>query len=101
MPASDFYRVIRSQIEHVVNSRNQRIIWLVIAQSFFFSGFAILVTGNPGAPDMKDKQHLLLMIFPAAALLTVIFTFIDVICSQRHVSDLCKIYEKKNVHEDM
>ncbi|MDB5226419.1 MAG: hypothetical protein JWN78_612 [Bacteroidota bacterium] len=101
MPASDLYKVIRGQIEHVVNSRNQRIIWLVIAQSFFFSGYAILITGNPNMPELKDRQHALLLIFPVSALFTVLFTFVDILFSMAHTNGLRKIYDKKKPAEDL
>jgi hypothetical protein len=35
---SDEYKVVRGQIEHVDNNLGQRVIWLVIAQSFFLAG---------------------------------------------------------------
>jgi hypothetical protein len=100
MEASDFYKVVRAQIEHVVNSRNQRIIWLVIAQSFFFSGLAILVTGNPATDGMKALQHMLMKVFPVAALLTVIFTYIDIVCSASHLRSLAKAYHSKAQEQD-
>jgi hypothetical protein len=99
-PASDKYKVIRGQIEHLNNSNNQRVVWLVIAQSFFFSGFSILTTGNPEAENMKNMQHLLLIIFPIASLFTVIFSYADMIGTLLYLHKLRVEYEKAAPPED-
>jgi hypothetical protein len=38
-----YYRIIRSQIEHEDNLINQRLSWFVAAQAFLFSAYAILL----------------------------------------------------------
>jgi hypothetical protein len=91
-PVSSLYTVIRGQIEHINNTLNQRIIWLVIAQSFFFNGFALLVTAKPPNPPLYEK---LLWIFPIAALLSVILTFVDVMGSLIYLRKLRKWYNSK------
>jgi hypothetical protein len=98
--ASDKYKVIRWQIEHLNNSNNQRVVWLVIAQSFFFSGFAILTTGNPEAENMKNMQHLLLLIFPIASLFTVILSYADIIGTVIYLRKLRIEFEKDQPAED-
>src|ERR1700712_2063321 len=92
--AADEYKVVRGQIEHVDNNLSQRVIWLVIAQSFFFSGYAVLINGKPALPELGVVHHILTDIFPIAALLTVLFTSIDVFNSLRYMRDLRKFYEK-------
>jgi hypothetical protein len=87
------YKIVRQQIEHIDNSLSQRVIWMVIAQSFFFSAFAILVTGKPLAPEIQSVYTVLLKVIPIAALLTVAFTFIDVIASVAYMKNLRKSYE--------
>lgn len=92
-PASEVYKIIRPQVEHVDNNLSQRVIWLVIAQSFFFSGYAILINGKPAKPELEPVHNSLLHILPVAALLTVIFTFIDVVTSIVYMKSLRKKYE--------
>lgn len=92
-PVSEIYKVIRGQVEHVDNNLGQRVIWLVIAQSFFFSGYAILINGKPPKPELDLIHGALIKILPIAALLTVIFTFVDVITSLSYMRGLRKKYE--------
>src|SRR3954464_4032280 len=86
------YKIVRSQLEHIDNNLSQRVIWLVIAQSFFFSGYAVLINGQPPKPELGPVHHALVNIFPIAALLTVLFTSIDVFNSIRYMRDLRKFY---------
>jgi hypothetical protein len=76
---SEIYRISRAQIEHHDNAVNQRVIWLSIGQSFFFNVYAMLVTAKAPSPELFQKQQMLAIIFPIAALLVAIFTFIDVV----------------------
>lgn len=81
VPLSETYKVVRGQIEHLSNNLGQRVIWMVIAQSFFFSGYAILINGKPPGPELEPIHQAMIKLIPIAALLTVIFSFIDVIAS--------------------
>jgi hypothetical protein len=99
-PSSDKYKVTRGQVEHLNNSNNQRIVWLVIAQSFFFSGFAVLTTGNPAAEDQKHLLHLLLIIFPIASLLTVILSYVDIVGTLLYLRKIRTEFEKDIPPED-
>ncbi|HEU0065030.1 MAG TPA: hypothetical protein VFQ58_08360, partial [Flavisolibacter sp.] len=80
-PIEDTYKEVRGQIEHLNNNLGQRVIWLVIAQSFFFSGYAILINGKPPDQNLMPVHDSMIKIIPIAALLTVIFTYLDVIAS--------------------
>lgn len=93
--SSDFYKVIRGQVEHLNNAINQRVVWLIIAESFFFNGYALLITGNPELQSMKNQQAFLMIIFPYASLLTVIISYIDIIGSLMYLKTLRKKYEKE------
>lgn len=77
-PVSELYKVTRGQIEHYDNAINSRVIWLSIGQSFFFNVYAMLVTAKAPTPQLMEKQKMLAIIFPIAALIVAIFTFIDV-----------------------
>ena len=43
----DWYRTIRDQIQHEDNLIVQRLSWLMAAQSFFFTGYAIIANASP------------------------------------------------------
>lgn len=90
---SEVYKVIRTQVEHVDNNLSQRVVWLVIAQSFFFSGYSILITGKASLPQSELTYEALIKILPVAALLTVIFTSVDVITSLVYMRSLRRKYE--------
>jgi hypothetical protein len=92
--SAEEYKIIRGQLEHIDNNLSQRVIWLVIAQSFFFSGYAVLLNGQPSKPDLMPIHTALEKIFPIAALLTVFFTCIDVVFSIRSMRDLRIYYEQ-------
>jgi fatty acid desaturase len=92
-PLSEIYRVTRAQIEHHDNAVNQRVIWLSIGQSFFFNVYAMLVTAKAPSPELFKKQQMLAVIFPVAALLVAIFTFIDVIAGMFYMRKLRKNYK--------
>jgi hypothetical protein len=101
LPASsDLYKVTRGQIEHQNDSLNQRVIWLTIAQSFFFSGYAILVTGNPNAEPFKQMQHFMLYLFPIASILIVAISYIDILSALIYLSRLRHNYKSSFQKED-
>jgi hypothetical protein len=68
--ALDFYRIVRSRIEHEDNLVTQRLSWLIASQSFFFTAFAV-VTGESPAP-VRNKLAVLIPIV-AALVATLIF----------------------------
>ena len=78
-PVSELYKVTRGQIEHYDNAINSRVIWLSIGQSFFFNVYAMLVTAKAPTPELMNKQKMLALIFPVAALIVAVFTFVDVL----------------------
>jgi len=66
----DRYRTIRDQIQHEDNLIVQRLSWLMAAQSFFFTGYAIIANANPQARNalLAKQQDLLFNIIPALSL---------------------------------
>jgi hypothetical protein len=96
---NDIYKVTRGQIEHVNNNLSQRVIWLVIAQSFFFGAFVNLVCGVPQEPAMKNMQQMLLMLFPIASIATVVFSYVDIIISIRKLLKLKKHFLRQQAKE--
>jgi hypothetical protein len=101
-PPSDMYRTSRGQIEHFDNAINVRVIWLSIGQSFFFGVYATLVSIKAPTPDLLDKQKILTIILPIAALLTALFTLFDVIANLVYMRRLRLTYEEntKDIESD-
>jgi hypothetical protein len=96
MDIIDLYKTTRGQIEHIDNTISQRIIWLIISQSFFFDGYAILITGEPKDMLLWGKQHELILIFPIAALLMNVISLIDIISGMNYLKGLYLSFYDKN-----
>src|SRR5437868_7692814 len=92
---TDLYKVIRSQIEHLDNTISQRVVWLTLSQSFFVSGFAILVTGNPNNPRFINMQSILLILFPIVSLILVLLSLFDIIAGLVYVKKLSVFLQEK------
>jgi hypothetical protein len=54
--SSDFYRILRAQIEHEDNLITQRLSWFLASQAFLFSAFAILINGPEKSPFGGREQ---------------------------------------------
>jgi hypothetical protein len=68
---ADYYRLIRSQIEHEDELVNLRVVRQLLVQSFFFSAYATLLDAPQQAKEMvfERMQQLLTWLIPVAALL--------------------------------
>jgi hypothetical protein len=95
MDIYEIYRIIRSQIEHVDNTISQRIVWLVLSQSFFFSGYSILVTGVPKSSMLIEQQQMLLTLFPVSALLMNVVSLIDIVSGMVYLKKLSRDYNER------
>src|SRR5947199_1309506 len=92
-PVSPVYSVARTQIEHLNTNLNMRITYLIIAQSFFFSGYAILTSGKVQDAMNDSIYKALLVVIPLTSLLTVIFTLVDALASFSYMRSLREHYE--------
>ena len=77
----DWYRTIRDQIQHEDNLIVQRLAWLMAAQSFFFTGYAIIANGTPTPRNqlLAKQQDLLFNIIPAVACLSDLLIYASVL----------------------
>ena len=68
---AEYYQFIKQQIDHQDNLVNQRVIWQIIAQAFFFGAYASLMNAPKEAkgPLFDAEQRLLLWLLPLAGLL--------------------------------
>ncbi len=78
---ADWYQTIRDQIQHEDILIVQRLSWLMAAQSFFFTGYAIIANAAPQArnPLLARQQDLLFNIIPAVACISDILIYCSVI----------------------
>jgi hypothetical protein len=90
LPKAEFYQMIHEQLSHEDSSMNQRVNWLIISQSFFFSAFATLLSSPP---DPKDGSYavihdLLLWAIPGISLITTSVIYVGVLVSIFYMGDL-------------
>ena len=78
--ASELYAVIRGQIEHEDNLIAQRLSWLMAAQSFLFTAYAITLNAAPQPSERAAAlQKLLQWLVPAVAAAVSLLTLVTVV----------------------
>jgi hypothetical protein len=92
---ADFYRLIRSQIEHEDNLNSQRLSWFVASQSFLFTAYAIVLSNlQPGkTPSIEQQQRLLVILIPLVAILTSALIFATIVAGAIAMVNLRKMYK--------
>jgi hypothetical protein len=93
--SGDLYKVVRAQIEHLDNTLSQRIVWLILSQSFFVSGYSAAVMGNPTNPAYIHIQGILLVLFPVVSLVLILFSSFDMICGLVYMRKLENYFTKE------
>jgi hypothetical protein len=95
LPAADFYQLIHEQISNEDDSMNQRVNWLIISQSFFFSGFATLLSSPPKPEDngYADLHDLLFWIIPSVSLMTSLLIYIGILTSLFYMARLRRSFQ--------
>jgi hypothetical protein len=86
----DWYRTIRDQIQHEDNLIAQRLSWLMAAQSFLFTGYAIVATATPQARN--PLLALLFNIIPGVACISDILIYCSVIAGVLSLYRLRRAY---------
>jgi hypothetical protein len=91
---ADWYRTIRDQIQHEDVLIVQRLSWLMAAQSFLFTAYAIIANATPQArsPLLAKQQDLLFNIIPAVACISDILIYCSVIAGVLALYRLRKAY---------
>ena len=78
-----YYKIIRSQIEHEDNLINQRLSWFVAAQAFLFSAYAILLNA-PSQVRLEGfgtQREILFFLIPLVAIGVSILIYTTVIAA--------------------
>jgi hypothetical protein len=93
---TEFYSLIRGQIEHEDNLIGQRLSWFITSQSFFFTAYAIVVSNmRPGMP-MHHQQRLLYLVIPVAALASCSLIYCTAIAGHLAITALRRLYERES-----
>ena len=91
---SEIYKTVRGQIDTVSGDMGQRIIWLAIGQSFFFSAYVVLTTGKTVLPENENLYKMMLIVLPIVALIYTFLTSLDVLGSLIYLIFLRRFYER-------
>jgi hypothetical protein len=75
---ADWYHTVREQIQHEDSLIMQRLAWLMAAQSFLFTGYAIIANASPQTRN-PVLVNLLFTIIPAVACLSDVLIYCSVI----------------------
>lgn len=78
---ADWYHTVRDQIQHEDSLIMQRLAWLMAAQSFLFTAYAITANASPQPrnPALVKQQDLLFTIIPVVACLSGVLIYCSVI----------------------
>jgi hypothetical protein len=93
---AEYYQFIKQQIDHQDNLVNQRVIWQIIAQAFFFSAYTSLMNApkESKGPLFDAEQRLLLWLLPLAGFLAGVLTYVGILSSLKTIDYLRKLYDE-------
>lgn len=79
----EYYRIVRSQIEHEDNIISQRLNWFVSAQAFLFTANAIVLNSSPtpSFAQSREAERLLILLVPVVAIFCCLFVYATVVGS--------------------
>ncbi len=92
---TEYYSLIRAQIEHEDNLIGQRLSWFVASQSFLFTAYAIVVSNiRPNIPA-HHQQLMLYNVIPVAAIATCALLYCTTLAGHLAIRNLRRIYEQE------
>src|SRR5215813_8512645 len=96
----EMYRLCRGRIEHEDNLIVQRLAWLVAAQSFLFTAYAIttnaLTTLDPkAAGSFLDHAVLVFRLIPTVAICNALLIYISILAALRAIRQMRRLYLSK------
>jgi hypothetical protein len=102
---SDYYQMIRSQIDAENQLANMRVIWLLIAEAFFVGGYATLLNAQEQAKNQlyAVQQELLFWVLPLAALIAGLLACAGVVASAKRVAqfeEFYTLYEERTAQDE-
>jgi hypothetical protein len=96
---TDYYRIIRGQMEHEDDLMGQRLNWFITSQSFFFSAYAIDITSLFASPplttaDVLDSRQLLRIMIPLVAIIASIVILITISAGVLAMHNLRELFHR-------
>lgn len=78
---ADCYRLVRAQIEFESTLITQRLSWLVAAQAFLFSAYAITLNApkDPATPEFATQYHFMFHLIPVVAFLACALLYVTIL----------------------
>jgi hypothetical protein len=75
------YHILRDQIQHEDNLTTQRLSWLVAAESFLFTAYAVLMNGPERAmsPFAAQQQQWLITAIPGLGLSSTALIYVSIV----------------------
>ena len=91
----EYYKIIRSQIEHEDNLINQRLSWFLAAQAFLFTAYAILLNAptEVRAQKFAAQQDLLFLLVPIVAIGLSVLIYTTVFAAMIAMAHLRRLLE--------
>lgn len=91
----EYYKIIRSQIEHEDNLINQRLSWFLAAQAFLFTAYAILLNAptEVRAQKFATQQDLLFLLVPIVAIGLSVLIYTTVFAAMIAMAHLRRLLE--------
>jgi hypothetical protein len=92
---AELYSVIRGRIDHEDDLVNQRVLWILLTQAFFFGAYVGLLNAPKEVKNslFEAEQTLLLWLLPTAALLTGLLAYLGIASSLKSIAYLRHLYE--------
>lgn len=92
---AELYDRLRAQIQHEDELINIRVVWQLLAQSFFFSTYAALLNAPKEGRNalFTAQQELLLWVVPVVALLVGIIASVSIFTSMYTIKQLGQNYQ--------
>jgi len=104
--AEEMYRLCRGRIEHEDNLIVQRLSWLVAAQSFLFTAYAI-TTNALTAIDPKasgrflEQAELVFRLIPTVAICLAVLIYISILAALKAIRQMRRFYLSKPVPSNL
>lgn len=93
LSAPEFYKIIRSRIEHENNLIAQRLSWFMTSQSFLFMAYALLEPEENGT--MRNPRFALIVLLPVLAICTGVLIFFSIHAAVLAIRGLRQTYEQQ------
>ncbi|MDB5173099.1 MAG: hypothetical protein JWN51_1872 [Phycisphaerales bacterium] len=99
LPPVEYYKLVRSQIEHEDNLISQRLSWFLASHSFLFTAYAIVVSNLQSGHNAwaTRQQHLLLAVIPVVSILTCVLVYATIVAAVIAIVHLRRLY---NTHAE-